>query len=346
MAQHTMKTLRLARSSPESPPILSLETVPKPTVKGAFVLVKIHAASIQPSDKMNAKGLFALTTYPRIPGRDFSGTVVDGPDDLIGEPVYGTGGPALGFTVDGVHAEYCLVPQEAVVRKPESLSYLQAASVGVPFTTALLCLQRARATKNDVVLVLGATGAVGSAAVQVANAIGCRRVITASRRDITDVNVVKDAALDAVAGLTDEKGPDVVIDTVGDISLMKAALGVLAVKGRYAWIAAPRGGASTDLTFDMSQTYRKEHELIGCNSLNYSLANMTEMMRELLVWFEDGKLATKADEEFVLVSLDDAVDAYGKDAGGKGVLISISDQDPEGRLFGTPYIRNRIPSTV
>ncbi|KAK9371559.1 chaperonin 10-like protein [Lipomyces chichibuensis] len=346
MAHHSMKALRLTRSSLESLPTLSLEAVPKPTVKPGHVLVKIHAASIQPSDKMNAKGLFPMTTYPRIPGRDFSGTVVDGPDDLIGEPVYGTGGPALGFTIDGVHAEYCLVPQEAVMRKPETLSYLQAASVGVPFTTALLCIQRARATKEDVVLVLGATGAVGSAAVQVANAIGCRRVITVSRRDITDVNVVKDAALDAVAGLTDGKGADVVIDTVGDIRLMKAALGVLAVKGRYAWIAAPREGASTDLTFDIFRTYRKEHELIGCNSLNYSVENMTEMMRELLVWFEDGKLTTKADEEFVLVSLDEAVDAYGKDTGGKAVLISISDHDPEGRLFGAPFIRGRVSSAI
>ncbi|KAK9384481.1 chaperonin 10-like protein [Lipomyces mesembrius] len=181
----TKRKLEMAKfwRRPESPPTLSLETVPKPTFKLDHVLVKIHAASLQQSDKMNAKGLFAVTTYPRTPGRDFSGTIVDGPDELIGEPVYGTGGSALGFTVDGVHAEYCLVPQEAVVRKPESLSYLQAASVGVPFTTALLCLQRARATENDVVLVLGATGAVGSATVQGANAIGCRRVITASRRD-------------------------------------------------------------------------------------------------------------------------------------------------------------------
>ncbi|KAK9234520.1 chaperonin 10-like protein [Lipomyces kononenkoae] len=344
MAQHSMKALRLARSLPESPPTLSIETVPKPTVKPSHVLVKVLASSIQPSDKLNAKGLFGMTTYPRIPGRDFSGTVVDGPDDLIGEPVYGTSGPTLGFTIDGAHAEYCLVPQEAVVRKPETLSYLQAASVGVPFTTALLCLQRARATKDDVVLVLGATGTVGSAAVQVANAIGCRRVITASRRDVTDVNIAKDAALDAVARLTDGRGADVVIDTVGDIGLMKAALDVLAVKGRYAWIAAPRGGASTDLTFDIFQSYRKEHELIGCNSLNYSLENMNTMMRELLVWFENGKLTAMADEEFVLVSIDEAVDAYGKDAGGKRIIISISDRDPEGRLFGAPYIKRRISS--
>ncbi|KAK9313999.1 hypothetical protein V1522DRAFT_218297 [Lipomyces starkeyi] len=344
MAQHTMKALRLTRSSPESPPTLSVQILPKPTVKPRHVLVKVHASSIQTSDKLNAKGYFPVTTYPRIPGRDFSGTVVDGPDELIEEPVYGTGGSELGFTVDGSHAEYCLVPQEAVVRKPENLSYLQAASVGVPFTTALLCLKRARATKNDVVLVLGATGTVGSAAVQVALAIGCRRVITASRHDSSDVNVVKDAALDVVAGLTDGKGVDVVVDTVGDIGLMKAALDVLAVKGRYAWIAAPRGGESTDLTFDIFQTYRKEHELIGCNTLNYSVENMTEMMRELLVWFEDGKLRTKSDEEFVLVNLDEAVDKYGKP--GTGVLISISDQDPEGRLFGDPYIKSRISSAV
>ncbi|KAK9314010.1 hypothetical protein V1524DRAFT_434282 [Lipomyces starkeyi] len=319
----TMRALRVTRSSPSSPPTLSLETVPKPTVTPGHVVVKVHASAIQPSDKLNAKGFFPLTSFPRIPGRDFSGTIVDGPKDRIGEDVYGTSGSTFGFSRDGAHAEYCLFPETAVVGKPHTLSYLQAASVGVPFTTGALCLRRARTTTEDVVLVLGATGAVGSAAVQVAKAMGCKSVITASRRDNTDVNVAKDTALDAVASLTGGKGADVVIDTVGDIGLMNAALGVLAVKGRYVWIAAPRGGASTDFTFDMLQAYRNEHELVGCNSLNYSGADMAEIMRELQGWFEKGTLKTKSDEEFVIVGLDEAVETYGKDAPGKVVVISM-----------------------
>ncbi|KAK9372541.1 uncharacterized protein V1513DRAFT_452016 [Lipomyces chichibuensis] len=318
-----MNALRLKRSSRSSPPTLSLETVPKPTVTAGYVLVKVHASAIQPSDRLNAKGGFSLTSFPRIPGRDFSGTIVAGPKDRIGEDVYGTSGSKFGFSEDGAHAEYCLVPETAVVRKPRTLSYLQAASVGVPFTTAVLCVRRARTTAEDVVLVLGAAGAVGSAAVQVAKAMGCKGVITASRSDSTDVNVAMDTALEAVTSLTGGKGADVVIDTVGDIGLMKAALGVLAVNGRYVWIAAPRGGASTDFTFDLLRAYRKEHELVGCNSLNYSAADMAEIMRQLQVWFDNGTLKTKADEEFVVVGLDEAVEAYGKVSPGKVVLISM-----------------------
>ncbi|KAJ8097688.1 chaperonin 10-like protein [Lipomyces tetrasporus] len=317
-----MKALRVARASPSSPPTLSLETVPKPTVTPGHVLVKVHASAVHPSDRFNTKGFFPLTTYPRIPGRDYSGTIVDGPKHMIGQVVFGTSGSLLGFTADGVHAEYCLVPEDAVAPKPSNLSTLQAATVGVPFTTALLCLRRARATAEDVVLVLGATGAVGSAVVQVAKALGCKRVITASRRDSTDVNVVKDAALETVGSLTADKGADVVIDTVGDLSLMKAALGVLAVKGRYTWIAAPKGGVSTDFTFDVFQAYRKEHELVGCNSLNYTIADMADMMRELQKWFESGKMTAKAEDELAVVGLDEAVDAYGRDPAGKLLVIS------------------------
>ncbi|KAK9364616.1 hypothetical protein V1509DRAFT_635754 [Lipomyces kononenkoae] len=315
LADH-VKALCLTRVSSSSSVAVALETVTKPAV------IKVHASAIHPSDRLNAKGGFPYTTFPRILGRDFSGTVVDRTQDKIGDDVYGTRGTSLSITVDGAQAEYCLVPENAVARKPKSLSYIQAADVGVPFTTAFLCLQRARVQPEDTVLVLGATGAVGSAAVQISRAIGCKAVITASRNDGTDINLAKDVNLDTVTTLTDGLGVDVIVDTVGNISLMNASLARLAKKGRYTWIAAPRGG-STILSFDIMKAYREEHELIGCNSLSCSINEMADIMTKLQIWFDNGTIMSKSEQEYVVVKLEDAVDAYEKDASGKVIVISM-----------------------
>lgn len=341
MSQSTMKALQLTRSSPTSPPVLSMATLPAPILKPGYAIVKIHYASIQPADKLNAKGLFPKTTFPRVPGRDYSGVVVDIADESaeskkkmrwIGKEVYGTGGSTLGFALDGPHAQFCLVPEEALAEKPGPLSLLQAATVGVPFVTALLCLRRARATKDDVVLVIGANGAAGSSAVQVARAMGCKRVLTASRRadDRPDVNLAlgdPDSVLQAaIPALTDGHGVDVVVDTVGDLALMAAAVKQLALRGRYSWIAAPRGGASTEFSFDIFQAYRKEIEFVGCNSGNYVVTEAAEDLRVLKEWFDNGLLKAKDEEAFETVGIDNAIEkGYMKGPGGKQVVIAMAE---------------------
>jgi len=161
----TMRALQLAVSN-SSKPSLSLVTIPRPIPPSGSVLVRIHAASINPSDVLNSNGGFSHTTFPRVLGRDYSGVITDGPAELVGKEVYGTSGDSLGFTCDGAHAEYLVIPVDAVAIKPANLSFIQAASVGVPFTTAALALRRAMVKITDIVLVLGASGAVGSAAAQ------------------------------------------------------------------------------------------------------------------------------------------------------------------------------------
>jgi NADPH:quinone reductase-like Zn-dependent oxidoreductase len=98
-------------------------------------VVHIEAASVNPSDVKNVAGRMLQTTLPRVPGRDYSGVVVDGPEEWLNQEVWGTGGD-VGFTRDGSHAEYIQVPIASLVRKPETLSYEQAACVGVTFVTA------------------------------------------------------------------------------------------------------------------------------------------------------------------------------------------------------------------
>lgn len=264
-----------------------------------------------------------MTKFPRVPGRDYAGTVVEGPAERIGEEIYGTSGFTQAFVEDGAHAEFILVPEGAVAPKPKNLSFAQAACIGVPFTTASLTLRRANVSAGDVVLVLGANGAVGSAVVQVAKSKGCR-VLSATRTDSDDVNTAKDPELTAVDALTEGKGVDVVVDTVGQPALTKAAILKLGRGGRLAFITAPRTGA-TDLALEMTDFYRMEKAAIGCNSLLYSVEEFADLLKTLTPSFEKGDLKATGESEWSHVKLDDGVDAYEKAkqrGAGKFVIVT------------------------
>ena len=143
--------------------IIFKDDLPKPTPNDSQLLIKVLASPINPSDAMNASGKFPHTTFPRIPGRDFAGIVVEAPSSspiAIGAEVYGTSGPTLSFTEDGAAAEFVVVPVDAVALKPKSISFAQAASVGTPFTAARLALQRAQAKSGETVLVIRSSGEV------------------------------------------------------------------------------------------------------------------------------------------------------------------------------------------
>ncbi|TGO17709.1 hypothetical protein BTUL_0015g00450 [Botrytis tulipae] len=319
----TMKALRLIRKDPAAAPKLVLQDVPKPTLISNHLIVKVHASAIHPSDLLNAKGGFPYTTFPRTPGRDFSGVVVEGPSDRIGQEVYGTSGNTIAFTKDGFQAEYCLVPENAVAPKPSNLSFTQAACVGVPFTTASLVLSRAHAKKGESVLVTGANGAVGSAIVQLAKGMGCQ-VISATRSDNDDVNTANDPELNAVDSLTDGKGVDVVADTVGQPALVQAAVNKLASGGRLAFIAAPKGGADTGLTLDMLSFYRGEKSLVGCNTLAYGVEDLAVQLKELTGKFEEGSLKGAEEGSWTEIGIENGVEAYEKASqskGGKFVIV-------------------------
>src|SRR5918912_97150 len=109
---------------------LQRKDVSRPDPGEGEVLVEVHAAAVNRSDVLNARGSFPFTTLPRIPGRDFAGVVVEGPRELVGMEVWGTGGGELGFIRDGSHARYLAVPRNAVAPKSETLSLAEAAASG------------------------------------------------------------------------------------------------------------------------------------------------------------------------------------------------------------------------
>src|ERR1700761_1902444 len=95
-----------------TPSQLRLADRPTPKADNNNAVVRIEAASVNPSDVKNVAGRMSQTTLPRVPGRDYSGVVVDGPKNWIGKNVWGTGGD-VGFTRDGTHAEYIVVPADS-----------------------------------------------------------------------------------------------------------------------------------------------------------------------------------------------------------------------------------------
>jgi NADPH:quinone reductase len=232
------------------PSVLELVEVAAPSVSETTALVRVMAASVNPSDVKNVAGAMKQTTLPRIPGRDFAGVVEAGPTEWIGAAVWGTGGDT-GFTRDGTHAEMIAVPVASLRRKPDILSFDQAASVGVNYVAAWCGLEAAGLKAGETVLLIGAGGGVGSAAAQIAKRLGAR-VIGASQHAphpdapihrIAEKLIVGAKDLPAeVCAATGGQGANVVFDLVGGV-MFRNAVNSLALRGRLWSISPPPAGA-------------------------------------------------------------------------------------------------------
>src|SRR3954470_10603610 len=99
-------------------------------------VVEVRAAGVNPSDVKAATGVMPYAVFPRTPGRDFAGVVVEGPRQWIGREVFGSSGD-LGIRRDGSHATHLVIEAAALVEKPASISMEEAAGIGVPFVTAI-----------------------------------------------------------------------------------------------------------------------------------------------------------------------------------------------------------------
>lgn len=170
-----------------------------------------------------------------------------------------------------------------------------------------MTLMRARTKPTDTVMVLGATGSVGSAAVQIARNLGCK-VLTVGRGG-TDIDSTQDPKLEKAKQLTDGAGPDVVIDTVGNLDLLRAAFDIMAVRGRLSIISAPRQG-NRELPLDLLSLYRRQIELVGCNSAALPQSGMAQMLKDLAGEVEAGKLVAPEEKSMSLIGIEQARDAY------------------------------------
>jgi NADPH:quinone reductase len=258
------------------------------------LLIEVRAAAVNPSDVKAATGLMPYAVFPRTPGRDYAGVVIDGPTETIGREVFGSSGD-LGIRRDGTHATHLTIEVDAVVEKPSSVSWEEAAGLGVPFVTAMEGFRRAGPPKQgETVLVMGVNGKVGQAAVQIATWHGARVIGVVRKSEAYEghsnskVEVVDASATDVAARvreLTDGKGADIVFNTVGD-PYFEAAHKSLALRGRQILIAA----VDRIVQFNILEFYRGQHTYVGIDTLGLSSVVTGAVLRELGPGFASGHL--------------------------------------------------------
>jgi NADPH:quinone reductase-like Zn-dependent oxidoreductase len=307
-----MRSLRFTEFG--SPSVLRIEEVAIPKPGHGETLVQVKAAAINPSDIGNVAGRFKKTTLPRTPGRDFSGVVVNGAQPE-GEEVWGTGSN-LGIDHDGSHAEYVLVPTEALSPKPKSLSMAQAAAIGVPYVTAWASVvNAAQIQAGETILIVGAAGAVGQAATQIANWKKARVIGADTSSDPIPgteavVNTKSEDLRERVLELTAGKGVNAVFDTVGG-PMFEPALRSLCFGGRQVAIVSvgdPR------VSFNLVDFYHNFSRLLGVDSYGLTTRQVAEIAHELQAGFETGALKPPPIE---IVPFEEAMDAYSRMAAGQ-----------------------------
>lgn len=323
-----MKALYIRQHGPIGD--LRVSDVPVPAPKPGEVLVKVEAAGINPSDLVSVQGRFPHAVLPRTVGRDFAGTVVEGPPELAGKKVWGSGGD-LGVIRDGTHAEYLAIPQAATAQRPANLSAEEAAAVGVPFVTAYSALiTLGGLQQGEWVIVSGAAGAVGQAAVQIAHARGAH--VIALLKSATETHASGFAVTEAVATsekgdleavvrqATNGRGADLALNGVGS-SIMGAILASLAEGGRQV-IYSVLGGQEFKL--DLFGFYRNQFKLFGLDTVKLDASACGAILNELAPLFESGALRPPAiGESYPLADAAKAYQRVAAHAGGK-VVLTIS----------------------
>ena len=321
-----MKALQFTRHG--APDVLEYIDVPTPDVDADTALVRVHGASVNPSDVKNVAGHFKQTTLPRIPGRDFSGVVEQGPLAWQGVEVWGTGGD-IGFVRDGTHAQYVKVPVAALVRKPAALDHAQASAIGVNFVVAWLgVMDYAQLREGETIAVIGAGGGVGGAVTQIAKSLGCR-IIGIDRHPIDasspagkrihafvpfDEHTV--AAMRSLEGLAD--GADVVFDSVGGIAF-ETALGLAKRRGRVVEISAT-GKRRVD--FDLIDFYHNETQLLGADSAKLGAVESARLMQAVARGFDVGKFdAPVIAHRYPLAQGREAYEAVAQGTPGRVVIV-------------------------
>ncbi len=300
-------------------PVIRSLTPPQPGP--GEVLVELRAAAVNPSDVKAAMGLMPYAVFPRTSGRDFAGTIVDGPADLLGQDVFGSSGD-LGIRRDGTHATHLLVEAAGVVPKPASMSLEEAAGIGVPFVTAQEGFLRAGMPKpGDIVLVMGVNGKVGQAATQIATWCGAR-VIGVTRRAepyrghasaaLTTVDASAGDVAAQISELTGGHGADIVFNTVGD-PYFQAAHKSLAKAGRQILIAAIK----PVVEFNIFEFYRGRHTYVGIDTLAFSTPASADVLRRLLPGFASGHLRPFPIIAAATYALENAAAAFAAAAGGE-----------------------------
>ncbi|MBU3758372.1 MAG: NADPH:quinone reductase [Candidatus Omnitrophica bacterium] len=240
-----MKAIRVDQAG--GPEVLKLQDVPDPVPGPGEVLVKIHAAGVNPVDTYVREGLYPRKDgFPYTPGFDGAGVVeasgLGAERFQPGSRVYIAG------SLTGTYAERALCLESQIYPLAENLSFEQGAAVGIPYATAYQALfSKACLRPGETVLVHGASGGVGLAAVQLARALGASVIGTAGTEEGRRL-VKREGAhhvldhrapgyLERVMELTEGRGTDAVLEMLANVNL-SADLSILAHRGRVVVIGS------------------------------------------------------------------------------------------------------------
>jgi NADPH:quinone reductase len=223
------------------PEVLELQEIPTPKPGPGQILVRVHAAGVNPYDTYMRAGTYAIKPQlPYTPGSDAAGTVEAVGDGVkkvrAGERVY------TAKTLSGAYAEFALTDETQIEPLPQKISFAQGSGLWVPYGTAYTALyHHAHARSSETVLVHGASGGVGSAAIQFARAAGMTVLGTAGSQRGLDL-ILKEGAdkafdhskpehADEILKFTGGRGVDVILEMAAHVNLA-TDLKLLATNGR------------------------------------------------------------------------------------------------------------------
>ena len=304
-----MKAIRVeAHGAPE---VMKLAEVPTPEVTPGTVLVRVKAAGVNPVDTYIRSGAYGSgPSVPYTPGFDAAGIVEQVGAGVSkvkpGDRVYTAGSES------GTYAEFSLSAEEKVHLLPENISFPQGAALGIPYATAYRALvQKARASAGETVLIHGATGGVGLAAVQFARAAGLKVIGTGGTpkgRELVQEHGA-DHVLDhahpgydeEISVLTESRGVDVILEMLANVNLSRD-LTLLARFGRVVVI-----GSRGPVEIMPRDLMSRDSTVMGVLLFNTPPAEMTAIHQAIHSGLTDGSLRPLVGTELPLA---DAVRAH------------------------------------
>jgi NADPH2:quinone reductase len=287
-----MKAIRVhAFGGPE---VMKLEHVQEPKTGPGQVLIQVHAAGVNPVDCYVRSGLYPLKPQlPFTPGMDAAGIVESVGEGVtrvkVGDRVYVAG------TVSGSYAEKTSCEEARVFRLPQKVSFAQGAGLGVPYGAAYRALfHRAQAVPGEIVLVHGASGGVGIAAVQLARAAGMH-VIGTGGTERGRLLVSGQGAhhvfdhhaadyLEQIPKMTGGTGVDVILEMLANVNLGKD-LSILAPNGRVVII-----GSRGTVEIDPRDVMKRDAAILGMVLMNASECDIFSIHAALGAGLENGSL--------------------------------------------------------
>jgi NADPH:quinone reductase len=307
------------------PEVMKLEEVPVPSPGPGQVLIRVRAIGVNPVDTYIRSGTYARKPpLPYTPGTDVGGMV-----EAVGADVtrVAPGDRIYAHAVNGACAEFAVCEEWQAHRMPEPVTFQQGAAIGVPYATAWRALFiRACARAGDTVLVHGASGGVGVAAVQIARAHGLRVIGTAGS-DEGLVLVREQGAHEAVdhrdpehfhkvLAATGGGGVDVVLEMLANVNLDRD-LEILAFKGRVVVI-----GSRGTIPIDPRKTMGKDAAVLGMTLFNATREEFHEIHAGIVAGLENGTLRPVVGRE---LPLSDVIEAHKAvmEPGATGKLVLI-----------------------